>query len=141
MKTERFPLIAANANQYRLGDFRVCFLSQKVGVVIECDPKTQFSVGEVSEGWISCFDKNHWRIIVQPSEYPKEMYVSVKNEETALRGKTKATIVYKSHYGYISDECELWDYAVDIPEISEREQKINEILAQIHELQKSIENL
>ena len=141
MKTKKFPLIAENVNTNRFGDFRVCFTSEKTGVVIECYPNTRLSVGEVINDWFSCFDKKYWRIITQPSEYPKEMYVSMKNEETALIGKTKATIVYKSHYGYITDEGQLWDYAVDIPEISEKEQKRNEILAQIDELYKSIEKL
>ena len=138
MKSKRFPLLAEAIleRDYKL---IACFTSEYdfIYVFSHIDK----DIGVKDESTVSCFNKKYWRIIAEPSEYPKEMYVSYSSEETALIGKTKATIVYKSHDGYITDEGQLWDYAVDIPEISEREKKINEIFDQINELYKSIEKL
>ena len=136
MKNERFPLIAENVN----ADFYVCFTSENTGIVID-STEQYYRIAETSDDWTSCFDTNTWHIIAQPSEYPKEMYVSDNSDESALKRKTRQTIVHKSHYGYITEGGLAWKYAVDIPEISEKEQKRNEILAKIDELYKSIEKL
>ena len=151
MKSKRFPLIAeAKGNSKNL---TVCFISERQGYAIKAGTHTK--VGDFCDAWTSCFDANSWRIIAEPSEYPKVMYVSDTSEEHALLTKKKRVVVFSQQngefYAWVNAETieeadkaidtVKWKYAVDIPEISEKEQKRNEILAQIDELYKSIEKL
>lgn len=116
---KKFPLIAECTDKQD-GAFLVCFSDETKGVVVRSEYEG-YKVGHVSYNWQSCFDEVNWTIIVQPSEYPKKMYVGLNSgsETDALRNKNKRTIVFHHEgAGYIDTEGNCWRYAVDIPEES-----------------------
>ena len=127
---KKFPLIAEHIGQSS-GAFTVCFVNETEGIVVKSKNK-MCEIGYYAKEWASCFNKYEWRIIAQPSEYPKEMYVNMKSEEIALQNKNKRTIVF-NHEGtvYIDTEGYSWEYAVDIPEQSNENQEIQ--LGEVHD--------
>ena len=120
------------------------------GVVVEAQD-TLREVGYYTENWIPCWNMDVWTIIAQPSEYPKEMYVSDESEEVALYEKDKQTIIAysDSKHQYVDGNTGTWSYAVDISEqlneilleIEELQEQLNEILLKIEELQEQLNEL
>lgn len=116
MKDKRFPLIA----EFNHLDFAVCFTSEKTGIVVFSRDDSH-PLGEFSDGWISCYSKDNWCIIAEPSEYPKEMYVSDINKSHAINNHRKENIIFfNNDIGYLDEDGVFWKYAIDIPEQEEK---------------------
>lgn len=137
-KDKRFPLVAKSK---RSGNV-MCFTSENEGI---CIYSTFKSIGSCERLLISCFDKESWTIIAQPSEYPKEMYVSDESEEIALHEKNQQTIIAYSDFErrYVDENTCSWLYAVDIPEEkpkSDLELELEELKARVKQLEEKLHN-
>ena len=132
MKDKKFPLVVEHMGEND-GVFTVCFINETGGTVVKSKNKKRH-IGYFSERWKSCFDECEWQIIAQPSEYPKEMFVSDNSEEHAALGKLKRVVFaekngkfYAWSYAQSIEIAEnekdvtIWQYAVDIPEVPEKE--------------------
>ena len=137
MKDKRFPLIAEGIFATPVNKLTVCFTEENKGVVVESNDYSE-PVGHCSDNWKSCFIKEQWRIIAQPSEYPKIMNVSRNDTESVRYATTTKVLGYFENLGYLSESGEFWQDAVDIPEQSNENQ---EILLKIEELQEQLNEL
>jgi hypothetical protein len=140
MKDKKFPLIAEYIGDE--GAFTVCFVNETEGIIVKSKNR-MCEIVNFEHSWIPCFEKKYWRIIAQPSEYPKEMYVSGTSNEDAIQRKDKKMIVayLEKHDRYICEDGYNWAFAVDTNAISEKQSQINDILAQINELQEKVNQL
>jgi hypothetical protein len=114
-KDKWFPLVATSNIHSNL---IVCFFGSENEGILLTNNSYGGGIGYHSLNWGSCFNQEEWTIIAQPSEYPKEMYVSDESEEVAFYEKNKQTILAysDSKLQYVDEDLCTWFYAVDIPE-------------------------
>jgi len=114
-KDKRFPLVATSNIHSNL---IVCFFGSENEGILLTNNSYGGGIGYHSLNWGSCFNQEEWTIIAQPSEYPKEMYVSDESKEDAILKKKKTLILGYSEKNkrYINEDAVEWTHAVDIPE-------------------------
>lgn len=114
---KQFPLIAESKDSNKI---LVCFLSERNGVCVHSGNSNLYNRKYNSNSWESCFNQDVWNIIVQPNEFPKEMYVSDISEENAINQKRIRRIiriqtgVMNKDIRFLDSENFLWKYAIDI---------------------------